>query len=164
MLVFGVLYTILSLAYYGYLHLEYQEANYPDPVTAAVSRQTQSLLGFAGYNAQIVNAPSHPSIVLYINNQLVYRVIEGCNAVSIMLLFAAFVIAFAKAWKKTTLFIIIGFFIIYTVNLARLVLLAIIYQEFVAIKEIAHDVAFPAVIYGTVILLWIYWIRKSAKG
>ena len=158
-----MLYVLLSLAYYGYLQLEYQEHNYPDPVTAMVSRQTQSILQLLGYDAQIYNAPSNPSVVLYIKNQVIYRVIEGCNAVSIMLLFAAFVIAFAKAWKKTILFILIGFVLIYIVNLIRLVLLALIYKELPEHTEIAHDIAFPAVIYGTVILLWIYWIRKQPK-
>jgi len=162
-LIFGVLYVLLSLGYYGYLQLEYTAINYPDPVTAMVSRQTQSILQWLGYEAQIYNAPSNPSVMLYINDQIIYRVIEGCNAVSVMLLFAAFVIAFAKAWKKTIIFILIGFVLIYLVNLARLVVLALIYKELPQYTEIAHDIAFPAVIYGAVILLWIYWIKKPKK-
>lgn len=157
---FGVLYLLLSLAYYAYLQVEYQPSNYPDPVTAVVSRQAQSILQFIGYDAQIYNAPSNPSVLLYIDEKIVFRVVEGCNAVSIMLLFAAFVIAFAKAYKKTILFLLIGFVFIYLVNLTRLVLLALVFQNLPEFKEIAHDIAFPAVIYGSVILLWIYWIRK----
>ncbi|SCY25205.1 exosortase family protein XrtF [Nonlabens sp. Hel1_33_55] len=159
-IIFGALYLLLSLAYYGYLQLEYQDYNYPDPITAGVSRQTQTILQWLGYDAQIYNASSHPSVMLYINDQIVYRVIEGCNAVSVMLLFAAFVIAFAKAYKKTILFLLIGFVFIYLVNLTRLVSLALVFQNLPEFREVAHDIAFPAVIYGSVILLWIYWIRK----
>ena len=158
--IFGVLYVLLSLAYYGYLQLEYQQHNYPDPVTAMVSRQTQSILQFLGYDAQIYNASSNPSVMLYIDEKIIFRVIEGCNAISVMLLFAAFVIAFAKAWKRTALFLLFGFVFIYLVNLARLVALALIYQELPEYQTIAHDIAFPAIIYGAVILLWVYWIRK----
>jgi len=157
---FGVLYMVLTLSYYAYLQVEYTATNYPDPVTALVSHQTKGGLQWLGYDAQIYNAPSNPSVMLYIDDQIVYRVIEGCNAVSVMLLFAAFVIAFAKAWKKTLLFLLIGIGTIYLVNLLRLIGLGYIYQELPKYKLIAHDIAFPAVIYGWVILLWIYWIRK----
>ncbi|KQC32770.1 molecular chaperone GroEL [Nonlabens sp. YIK11] len=163
-IVFGVLYILLSLAYYGYLQLEYTDYNYPDPITAAVSRQTQTILQWMGYDAQIYNAPGNPSVMLFIDDKIVFRVIEGCNAVSVMLLFAAFVIAFAKAYKKTILFILIGFVLIYLVNLARLVSLALVYKRLPEYQTIAHDIAFPAIIYGTVILLWIYWIRKPKKA
>ncbi|BAO55363.1 exosortase family protein XrtF [Nonlabens marinus] len=157
---FGVLYLALSLAYYAYLQVEYSPVNYPDPVTALVSNQTKTGLQWLGYDAQIYNAPSNPSVVLYIDEKVVYRVIEGCNAVSVMLLFAAFVIAFAKAWKTTILYLLFGIVTIYIVNLLRLIGLGYVFQEFSSYKEIAHDIAFPAVIYGYVILLWIYWIRK----
>lgn len=160
MATFGVLYLVLSLSYYAYLQVEYNAANYPDPVTAHVSHQTKTGLQWLGYDAQIYNAPGNPSVMLFINDQIVYRVIEGCNAVSVMLLFAAFVIAFAKAWKKTVLFLLIGMIVIYLVNLLRLIGLGYIYQELSEYKVIAHDIAFPAVIYGSVILLWIYWIKQ----
>ena len=161
---FGVLYVVLSLAYYFYLQVEYTAVNYPDPITATISRQTQTILQFLGYDAQIYNAPSNPSVMLYIDGKIIYRVIEGCNAVSIMLLFTAFVIAFAKAIKSTIIFILMGLVIIYLANLGRLITLAYVYQELPQFKEIAHDIAFPAVIYGTVILLWIYWIRKPKQA
>ncbi len=159
-LIFGVLYFLLSLAYYGFLQIDFTAPYYPDPVTATVSSQTQTILEWLGYHAQIYDAPSNPSVLLYIDDQIIYRVIEGCNAISIMLLFAAFIIAFAKAWKNTTLYLLMGFLIIYIVNLARLVLLAIVYKEFPTYQFMAHDIAFPGIIYGTVILLWVLWIKK----
>ncbi len=160
-LIFGVLYFTLSLLYYGFLQIDFTAPHYPDPVTAMVSDQTQGILKVFGYQAQIYDAPTNPSVLLYIDNQIIYRVIEGCNAVSVMLLFAAFVIAFAKAWKTTILYMLIGFIIIYLVNLARLVLLAIVYKDFPQFQEFSHDIIFPAIIYGTVILLWVLWIRSS---
>ncbi len=160
MITFGVLYVVLSLSYYVYLQVEYSPTNYPDPITALVSKQTNEGMQLLGYNSAIYNAPGNPSVLLYVDDLIVYRVIEGCNAVSVMLLFAAFVIAFAKAWKKTLLFLSFGIVTIYLVNLLRLIGLGVIYQETEGYREIAHNVIFPAVIYGYVILLWIYWIKK----
>jgi exosortase family protein XrtF len=162
-LTFGVLYLVLSLLYYAYLQVEYTENNYPDPVTAMVSKQANTGMRLLGYDSKIYNSPDTPSVMLYVDDKVVYRVIEGCNAISVMLLFAAFVIAFAKAWKKTVLFLLFGIVTVYLVNLFRLVGLGVIYQELPDYKEISHNVIFPAVIYGYVILLWIFWIRKPEK-
>lgn len=97
---FGTIYIVLSLIYYFYLQQDYSTSNYPDPVTSQVSYQTQQLLMVLGYDAQISNVPNHPSVYMFLNKDIVYRVIEGCNAISVMILFVAFVLAFAKAWKK----------------------------------------------------------------
>lgn len=157
---FGVLYLVLSLLYYFYLQQDYSAINYPDPITSQVSYQTQQILVGLGYDARISNVPGNPSVYMFLNKQVVYRVIEGCNAVSVMILFVAFVLAFAKAWKKTVLFILLGLLFIYLVNLLRLVGLAIIKHKYPEYDYISHDIIFPAVIYGSVILLWLFWIKN----
>ncbi len=163
MITFGVLYMVLSLLYYAYLQVEYSEINYPDPVTAMVSSQTNYGMQLLGYDSKIYNAPGHPSVMLYVDNEILFVVIEGCNAISVMLLFTAFVIAFAKAWKETVLFLLFGIVTIYIVNLLRIIGLGVIFRELTEYKEVSHDIIFPAVIYGYVILLWIYWIRKPKQ-
>jgi exosortase family protein XrtF len=159
-LIFGGIYVILSLAYYFYLQQEYSDIHYPDPITSQVSYQTELGLEALGYNALTVPSTVIPSMMLYIDQQVVYRIIEGCNAVSIMILFAAFVLAFAKAWKPTILFLLSGILFIYLVNVARLIILGIVYVDLPEYKEFAHDIAFPATIYGAVVLLWLLWLRK----
>ncbi|AZQ42745.1 exosortase family protein XrtF [Nonlabens ponticola] len=157
---FGAIYTVLSLIYYVYLQQDYSGVLFPDPVTAQVAYQTQQLLILFGYDAVIANSPFDPSVLMYIDEQIVYRVIEGCNAISVMVLFAAFVIAFAKAWKPTALYLLIGIAFLYIVNVARLVILGIVYKDYPQYQDFAHDIGFPTVIYGAVILLWLYWLKK----
>ena len=134
--------------------------NYPDPVTSHVSYQTKELLQLFGYDSEISNTQGLPSVNLFVNQNIIYRVIEGCNAISIMILFVAFVLAFAKAWKKTLFFSLFGIAAIYLVNLIRLVLLAVIFVEYPGYSHFAHDIVFPGIIYGMTVLLWIFWIRK----
>ncbi|ALM20653.1 molecular chaperone GroEL [Nonlabens sp. MIC269] len=158
--VFGGLYIGLSIIYYFYLSFDYGSYHYPDPITSQISFQTQELLSLIGYNAQTMNSAGHPSVAVYSNEQLLFRIIEGCNAVSVMILFCAFILAFAKAWKKTILFLLIGVGIIYVINLTRLVLLGIIYADYPAYTHVSHEIIFPAIIYGTTVLLWLYWLKK----
>lgn len=160
---FGAIYLFLSLIYYGYLQQDYSNYNYPDPASSQVAYQTQQSLILFGYDARISNSSGHPSVYMYINNKAVYRVIEGCNGISVMILFVAFVLAFAKTWKKTMMFIILGLLFIHIVNVMRLVLLAIIKYRWPEYNHISHEIVFPAIIYGSVILLWVYWIKKPKK-
>lgn len=158
--VFGGLYLGISFLYGLYLSVDYGAQFYPDPVTAVVADQVSWCLNILGRTSTTVNSVDHSSVLLSVDAQVVYRVIEGCNAVSVMILFASFVLAFAKAWKKTTLFIFTGLVIIYLVNLIRLVILAFVYADYKEYITISHDILFPAIIYGAVVLLWLYWIKK----
>ncbi|MGJ8685603.1 MAG: exosortase family protein XrtF [Nonlabens sp.] len=161
---FGVIYITLSLLYYGYLQQDYIGMNYPDPVTSQISYQTQQILISLGYDARITNVADNPSVYMFLEKNVVFRVIEGCNAISVMILFVAFVLAFAKTWKKTALFILGGLLFIYIVNILRLVALAVIIHKYPQYNHISHDIIFPAVIYGSVILLWILWIKNPKKS
>lgn len=147
--------------YYGFISISYSDHLYPDPVTATVAYQTQQFINMSSYQAHILNTVDHPSITMYLNKSVVYRVIEGCNGISVMILFVSFVLAFAKSFKTTISFIGIGLVVIYIINLLRLVALAIIKYELPQYDHISHDILFPAIIYGTVILLWIYWVRPK---
>ncbi len=158
--VFGGLYLVLSLIYGFYLQKEYSAQYYPDPVTALFADQVSWTINTLGRNSEAVNSSTHPSVKLSVDGNVVYRVIEGCNAISVMILFASFVLAFAKACKKTALFLLLGFVLLYIMNLLRLVALAYIYADYSQYKAFSHEIMFPAVIYGTVVLLWLYWIKK----
>lgn len=158
--IFALFYIVFSIAYYFFLDFEWSSQLYPDPVTAQISYQTQELLQMIGYNASTLNSPVHPSVIMFIDEQNIYRVIEGCNAVSVMILFTAFVVAFARGLKKTIGFLILGIAFIYVVNLSRLVILGIIYKEYADYAHFSHEIIFPSIIYGAVVLLWLYWIRN----
>jgi exosortase family protein XrtF len=158
--IFAMFYIVFSIVYYFFLDAGWSNQLYPDPVTAQISYQTQELLQLIGYNATTLNSPVHPSVIMFIDETKVYRVIEGCNAVSVMILFTAFVVAFARGWKKTISFLILGIAFIYLVNLSRLVILGIIYKDYTDYAQFSHEIIFPSIIYGAVVLLWIYWIRN----
>lgn len=161
--IFGGLYLVLSSLYGVYLQQEYSARWYPDPVTSIVADQVSWCLNMLGRTSTVANTAGLPSVNLYVDSTAVYRVIEGCNAVSVMILFASFVFAFAKAWKKTFLYVLMGLLLIYIINVLRLIILAIVYADFKEYATFAHDVMFPAIIYGTVILLWLLWIRQPEK-
>jgi exosortase family protein XrtF len=100
------------------------------------------------------------SIKLFVENKFVARVVEGCNAFSVIILFIAFVFAFKGTFKKTLLFIFIGSVLIYALNVIRIAVIAIALFHYPQHEHLLHGVVFPLLIYGIVFLLWVVWVNK----
>ncbi|GGK11237.1 exosortase family protein XrtF [Yeosuana aromativorans] len=162
-LTFLLVYISLSVAYKFYLDFSKDSKFYPDYVTNLVARQSADLIDVLGYHAQVLPHPDEPSMKLIINDKYLARVIEGCNSVSIIILFVSFIIAFSGKPKTTFLYILSGSVLIYVVNLMRIVILSIGLYHYPWRREILHTVIFPGIIYGMVFLLWIIWVNRFSN-
>jgi exosortase family protein XrtF len=148
------------MTYKLYLDYSHDSKFYPDYFTNLVARQSESLLKTIGYQAQILPHPNEASMELIINNKFVARIIEGCNSISVIILFVAFVFAFSGTFKTTLIYMLFGSVMIYTVNLFRIVVLSVGLYHYPWRREILHTVIFPLIIYGMVFLLWMFWVNR----
>lgn len=155
-------YFVLSGIYFFYLEATTHNQN-SDPITQLVATQSSLLLESLGYDAQVVSHGVKPQMKLIVDTYYIANIIEGCNGISVLILFVAFVIAFAEKFKKTALFIVGGVALIYSVNIMRIALLAIALYAYPAYENILHGVVFPGIIYGMVFLLWVLWVRTLKK-
>ncbi|MBX2827019.1 MAG: exosortase family protein XrtF [Flavobacteriaceae bacterium] len=152
-------YLVLTFLYSWYLQSSKGSSYPPDFITHLVAKQSSNVLNGMGYDAMVTPHESQPTMKLFVNSVYLARIIEGCNAVSIIILFIAFVVAFAQRWKKTLLFILAGSVLIYGVNIIRIAMLAIALYKYPQYNEMLHTVVFPGIIYGMVFLLWMIWVR-----
>ena len=153
----------MSFAYKLYLDFSDGTKYYPDYLTHIVAKQSKELLVAVGYESRIAPHPDEPSMKLVINEKYVARVVEGCNSISVIILFMAFVIAFSGKPKITFFYILAGSTLIYVVNLIRIVILSIGLYHYPWRREILHTVIFPAIIYGMVFLLWMFWVNRFSN-
>ena len=130
------------------------------PITETVANQTATMIGFLGFKAEVLQHHDELSFKVLVNNKYVSRVIEGCNSVSIIILFIAFIIAFSGSFKSTIFFGFIGSLLIYSTNIFRIAVLSIGILLYPKQQEILHSLVFPAIIYGMVFLLWVIWVNK----
>jgi exosortase family protein XrtF len=100
---------------------------------------------------------------LIVNEAYMARIVEGCNAISIIILFASFVLSFFGKLKLTLLYLLAGTVIIYAMNIIRIAILAIGIYEYPQYTEFLHSIIFPLIIYGTVFLLWVIWVRIYSR-
>ncbi len=152
-------YLVFVTLYNLYLTYGGSSRYFPDIITHTVAQQTQSVIQSLGYDMSVITSRTEPAMNLVYNTKTIARIVEGCNAVSVMLLFISFMLAFFADTKRTLLFIFGGVVLIYAMNILRIALLAIGIYKYPEYTEILHGTVFPAIIYGTVFLLWLGWIN-----
>ena len=157
-------YLLLTMLYALYLHWSKNGAYPPDYVTHLVAKQSSTLINGFGYDANVIPHEARPTMKLFVEGQYLAQIIEGCNALSIIILFAAFVVAFAQRFRKTFFFILAGAVIIYAINILRIAILTIALYRYPENEQTLHEVVFPGIIYGVVFLLWMLWVRIVSKG
>jgi len=163
-LIFLGSYFIFSLFYNIYLELSNSNIYYPDFFTYLVAVQSEAVIEMFGYSSFITPHDSEASVKLFIDDAFLVRVVEGCNSISIIILFISFVLAFFAGLKLTFFFILAGSVIIYVMNIVRIAILTIGIYEYPRHAELLHSIIFPLIIYGTVFLLWLVWVRIFSKS
>ena len=162
---FFAVYFILFAIYDVYLQRSQQkEGGFQSAsITTKVAEQTVCFLELLGFHADYIQHEKELSVKLLIEDQYTARVIEGCNSISIIILFISFIIAFAGSFKATVLFAFFGSISIYIINIIRIAFLTVMIYKFPNHQEFLHNLVFPAIIYGTVFLLWVLWVNKFSN-
>ena len=150
----------MTFVYETYLNQFDSKEMEVDDITVTVANQSATVLSW--FDSQSYTAPNlrEPSVKLFYKNKYISRIIEGCNALSVIILFIAFVVAFSGKLKNTLLFIIFGSGLIYLLNIFRIVILCMAMYSFPEYQNVLHSVVFPLFIYGIVFILWIIWVNK----
>lgn len=157
-------YFLFSSLYNGFLILYDTENPVPDPLTQLVARQSGAVLQGLGYeNVEVVMHYTGLSMKLMVNDYFLAGIVEGCNSASIIILFASFILAFFGKTVSTLLFLFAGSVIIYAINILRIVILAVSIYEYPQYAGFMHSIFFPLAIYGTVLILWLIWVRIYSR-
>lgn len=158
---FFAAYILLTIIYKSYLNSF--ESNDVDRITRIVGYNVDFLMRRFNSDIIIQKSISDPWLEVWYNKTYVIRIVEGCNAVSVIILFISFVIAFSGKFKTTLLFILSGTLFIYILNVVRIALLAILLFSYPEKVHLLHGVLFPLIIYGLVFVLWVLWVDKFSK-
>lgn len=160
---FVLFYFVFAFIYDQYLNQFDVSIFELDSITKLVSDHTVYIMRSFNEDYYVVAHDNEAAMKVIYNGKYVARIIEGCNAVSVIILFAAFIFAFASNWTKTFLYIIVGAVLVYILNIIRIVLLVSAIYYYPAYEEFLHGTVFPLFIYGVVFILWIIWVTKFSK-
>ena len=153
-------YFIVTIIYSLYLNQYHTQKNEVDVITHFVAKQTKNILVFFGPNCEIIKHELEPSYKIIYDSRYIARIVEGCNAVSVIILFAAFIFSFSNKFIATFLYVFFGSIVIFILNIFRIALLTVGLYNYPEYGTFLHDILFPLVIYGLVFVLWIIWVIK----
>ncbi|MFC7346618.1 exosortase family protein XrtF [Chryseobacterium zhengzhouense] len=156
---FIIIYLVLLFAYQFYLN-SFKESGL-DPFSKMITRQVMFLQQSLGYPSALYDDVPNQQVWYHVKTKFTTRMVEGCNAISVMILFVSFIFAFYKG-TKTFVFAGVSLLILHIMNVLRIAGLNIVYSDYPKYGKMTHDYVFPAVIYGTVVLLWLIWIKFFA--
>ena len=158
---FFLTYTVLTFLYQQYL--SGFKGNKIDSITRMVSENTGQVLQLFTDEYSIEESLEQPYMKLFYEQKYVARIVEGCNAISVIILFISFVVAFSGKLQATILFIFGGSLLIYVLNIFRIAALGALIFYFPKQEPFLHGVFFPLYIYGVVFILWLIWVRKFSR-
>lgn len=156
---FIIIYLVLLFGYQFYLN-QFQ-AQGLDPYSRMIADHVMFIQNKVGFPTYLIDDVKNEQMGYVVKNEYVTRMVEGCNAISVIILFLSFVFAFYKG-AQTFVFVAISLLALYIMNVVRIVGLNIVTRDYPQYNKIAHDYVFPAVIYGSVVLLWLIWIKFFA--
>lgn len=151
-------YILMIVLYNAYLNF-YFDQGLADPFTKFNSDTSAWLFNLIGIPAESLHAGKDHFMRLALEGKFTSVVNEGCNAVSVMIIFIAFILAFYTTFKQTFLYILVSLALLIVMNILRIILLTYIYKYMAEYAKIGHDYLFPSIIYGSVLILWIIWIK-----
>lgn len=158
---FLVTYILLSWVYQFYLSCYGYS---PDPFTSFIADVVFDVLASGYDNIETVLHPRRASIRFLHNRTPLFQIVEGCNAISICIIFVSFINAFSKFSKRSIIFSLIGITAVLVTNIFRISALGVLYIKKYAFVNIIHDTIFPASIYGFIVLLWLIWIKLEGNS
>jgi exosortase family protein XrtF len=95
-------------------------------------------------------------IKLIYNHKYVARIIEGCNAISIIILFISSVVCFQE---NQHYFYFFGSVLVYVLNVMRIAMLSVLMYHFPGQVSFLHGVLFSVYLWSCFIL-WVIWVSK----
>lgn len=86
-----------------------------------------------------------------------------CNGITLMFLFAIFIIAYPGNFKNKLWYIPMGIIIVNMVNIVRIVSLSLIALYYPQYLDFNHTYTFTFIVYSIVFGLWMLWVNKFSK-
>ncbi len=92
------------------------------------------------------------------------RIVDGCNGLATIGLFAGLVLAFPGSTRRRLLFIPFGIGVIYLANVVRVSLLAGLQVHWPSAFEFVHNLGAPAFFHLIVFGLWVLWANYGGAS
>ena len=150
-----LLFALYTLGFFGLLYgLDRQVV---DPFTRWIAQLTRVILTLAGEQARVAGkVVGTPTFSVAIQN--------NCNAIYETALFIAAVLAYPATWRERGQGILLGFVVLYLLNLVRVLSLIYVGSHFRQYFNASHIYVWQSLFIVFALGLWIYWAGTLVRN
>ena len=158
---FAIVAIILYLAwFFGYEHYIFPDERLDNILTHNIAAQAAGILRLAGFDSTV--SPTIPNLILFAQQPIV-AIAPYCDGMVLYALFSGFVLAFPSSSIHKLWFIPLGVFLIYYINVLRIVALCLNHYYSHTTVDFNHHYTFTFIVYGFIGLLWVWWATRLAE-
>ena len=159
-----LLYVAWNFLYYDWI---VPRTALEEKMTTGIAASSATLLKVWGYLAEAEHyydpdgTYRHSEVL--VNNMPGILIANPCNGLSLIVLFAGFIIAYPGNWKWKTGYILAGSLLVFAINLIRIQLLIFNYLYSEQSFEFNHKYTYTIVVYLCIFMLWLYWANHFSS-
>lgn len=160
-------YIIWNVVYYGWIrpHTDLQMVITSSTTTVStwILNQFDEDSNFIHRDYPGVGEGGQSVSLIYKNAEPLISVADSCNALTLMVLFLGFILAYPGDWRLKLIYIPVGCAVIFLINIVRVQVLIYNYMHFKAWFEFNHKYTFTIAVYLAVFYFWMLWANKYSK-
>lgn len=122
------------------------------------AKEVIALFQWMGYPLEQVLEYEYKHI-FYLNGQRLVGLASSCNGLVLFPLFSCFILATSGHWKRKIVYTVIGCFLIYHVNIIRIMGLLFVKIYSPESLDFNHKYTFTVLVYSFIFYLWYLWIN-----
>jgi len=106
---------------------------------------------------------SYEKATIFLGPKRLIGIADGCNGLSLFVLFVGFIIAYPGKIYFKAIYSIIGIILIVLLNISRCTALALVHNTYPHLTEFAHHYLFNIITYAVVFYLWVQFVKINQK-
>ncbi len=146
-------FTVLFLNLLSYVSYQQGYHSFLQMLTAQAATGVINLFGIAA---------TRENTFIHLTNA-VWVVNSSCTAITVMIIFAAFIAVYKASFKAKGIGLLLGLPVIFTANIARLLLMAVIDKYKPAYSAYFHDYLWQVAFIIMIVFMWIVWTEMVMK-
>ncbi|MGB3619696.1 MAG: archaeosortase/exosortase family protein [Catalinimonas sp.] len=129
--------------------------------TAAVSTQAMQWVGYDAHYFDVPGETGNQSVSqIYLDGRPLLGIADSCNALTLIMLFVGFIIAYPGPLNRKIWFIVGGSLLIFFVNVTRALTLIFNFMYSKSTFDFNHKYTFTILVYLCVFGLWMLWAKR----
>ncbi|HON18963.1 MAG TPA: archaeosortase/exosortase family protein [Salinivirgaceae bacterium] len=138
------------------------------------NQQLEKFVSFTNYNQWLTNltywqlsflgAPVHMDNMTITINEHSFYFAHGCLGLRHLTIFAGFMMVYFGKWHHKLIYCLVGFLVLTFANMMRASLIGVALWINPGLFEPVHQYGSAVVLYGTIFLLWIIWVKREHKN